>query len=167
MAKSIVSSLIACLPNESKDLLNENKELLNENKNFISTSTSKPPMFNYATFCKVLSICEIGILVGIVLQSYPVILKYEEDKKRRLENGKRLVISELVKMFTNQNSSLKKLIYRGHAGTRFPSFRQYSDSSPYYHLSFTYFSGMRDLSELCCGSNLPSDFFSLAISNMP
>ena len=44
---SILSTLISCLPNESK-------ELLYENKIFISTLTSKPPLFNYAAFCKVL-----------------------------------------------------------------------------------------------------------------
>ena len=44
---SILSILIACLPDESK-------ELLHMNKIFISTPTSKPPLFNYAAFCKVL-----------------------------------------------------------------------------------------------------------------
>src|SRR5438045_8868799 len=44
------NTLIACLPNESK-----RKEII------ISLSlTSKPPMFNYATFCKVLSIKEVN-----------------------------------------------------------------------------------------------------------
>ena len=40
---SILSTLIACLPNESK-------ELLYKNNIFISTPTSKPPLFNYAKF---------------------------------------------------------------------------------------------------------------------
>src|SRR6266540_807890 len=38
----ILSILIACLPNESKDLLYENKI-------FIPTPTSKPPLFNYVS----------------------------------------------------------------------------------------------------------------------
>src|ERR1043165_1264251 len=59
---SILSTLIACLPNESK-------ELLYENKIFISTPTSKPPLFNYATFCKVLPIYEIGKIVNNVLRN--------------------------------------------------------------------------------------------------
>ena len=42
------STLIACLPNESKEILYNNGII-------IPTSTS-PPMFNYAAFCKVLSI---------------------------------------------------------------------------------------------------------------
>src|SRR6266542_4213250 len=49
VAISILSTLIACLPNESK-------ELLHKNKISISTPTSKPPLFNYAKFCRVLLI---------------------------------------------------------------------------------------------------------------
>src|SRR2546421_2486104 len=43
------NTLIACLPNDSREILF---------KNGITTSTSaqRPPMFNYASFCKVLSI---------------------------------------------------------------------------------------------------------------
>src|SRR6185295_18913647 len=49
----IFNTLISCLPNESK-------ELLHKNGIFISTSTSKSPLFNYAAFCKILSINGIG-----------------------------------------------------------------------------------------------------------
>src|SRR5438045_8476887 len=49
IALSILSTLISCLPNKSK-------ELLHKNEIFISTPTSKPPLFNYISFCKVLSI---------------------------------------------------------------------------------------------------------------
>src|SRR5947207_6797190 len=41
------NTLTACLPNESKEILCKNGII-------ISTSTSKSPIFNYATFCKVL-----------------------------------------------------------------------------------------------------------------
>src|SRR5204863_130836 len=83
VALSIIRTLIACLPNESK-------ELLRKNKIFLPTPTSKPPLFNYAAFCKVLSICEISRIVALTLK----------DKNC-------LVINEVIKMFTN----LKKLIY--------------------------------------------------------
>src|SRR5688572_18337612 len=53
VASLILSTLIACLPNESK-------ELLHKNEIFISTPTSKLPIFNYPEFCRVLSINEIG-----------------------------------------------------------------------------------------------------------
>src|SRR5277367_5248718 len=42
-------TLISCLPNESKEILSKNGII-------ISTPTSKPPIFNYASFCKVLLI---------------------------------------------------------------------------------------------------------------
>src|ERR1700761_6890429 len=45
---SIISTLVACLSNESKNLLNKNEI-------FIPTSTSNPPLFNYGSFNKVLS----------------------------------------------------------------------------------------------------------------
>src|SRR5436190_23445308 len=51
-ALSILSTLISCLPNKSK-------ELLHKNEIFIPTLTSKPPLFNYVSFCKVLSINDI------------------------------------------------------------------------------------------------------------
>src|SRR2546429_5388707 len=45
---AILSTLIACLPNESKDLLYTNGI-------FIPSPTSKSPLFNYSSFCKVFS----------------------------------------------------------------------------------------------------------------
>src|ERR1043166_9414769 len=63
VSSTILSMLIACLPNESK-------ELLHENKIFISTPTSKPPLFNYVSFCKVLPINEIGRIIGNVRPYY-------------------------------------------------------------------------------------------------
>jgi hypothetical protein len=117
---SILSTLIACLPNESK-------ELLYKNKIFISTPTSNPPLFNYSEFCKVLSINEITEIVNDVLENY-------ND----------LVVNEIIKMFTNQISSLKKFTYF---------------YNPKYNISFSYVPGAKDLSELCCSSNLSSNFF--------
>src|SRR4051794_7325501 len=45
------NTLIACLPDESKEILS---------KNGIIISTSKTPMFNYASFCKVLSVYQVS-----------------------------------------------------------------------------------------------------------
>jgi hypothetical protein len=50
---SIVSTLIACLPNESKDILHKNGVC-------IIIPTKKPPLFNYPTFCKFISTHEIN-----------------------------------------------------------------------------------------------------------
>src|SRR5215469_12330417 len=46
------SVLISFLPNETKEILSDGGII-------VSTSTSKPPMFNYVTFCKVLSINQV------------------------------------------------------------------------------------------------------------
>src|ERR1043166_5422224 len=84
---AIISTLIACLPNESKDLLNTNGI-------FISAPTSKPPLFNYASFCKVLPMYKINYMVGSVLKNKPLI-------------NLQIVSQELLKMFMKQISSLK------------------------------------------------------------
>src|SRR5947209_6084898 len=51
-----IRTLIACFPNESKEVLRNNEII-------ISAPTSKLPMFNYASFCKVLSICRVNCLI--------------------------------------------------------------------------------------------------------
>ncbi|GBC02592.1 hypothetical protein RclHR1_00470022 [Rhizophagus clarus] len=133
VATSILSTLIACLPNESK-------ELLYKNKIFISTPTSKPLFFNYAAFCKVLSINEINRIVDSVLRDEPTI------NSLSLKDRNFLVANEVIKMFTDQISSLNKLTYHHY-------------NQHHYNFSFTYFPGVRNLSELRCSSNLPSNFF--------
>ncbi|GBC50672.2 hypothetical protein GLOIN_2v1876960 [Rhizophagus irregularis DAOM 181602=DAOM 197198] len=60
-----------------------------------------------------------------------------------------LVANEIIKMFANQISSLKKLTY----------YHSYFYYKRHFNISFPHFPGARDLSELCCGSDLPSDFF--------
>ncbi|GBB96500.1 hypothetical protein RclHR1_02770002 [Rhizophagus clarus] len=124
VASSILSTLIACLPNESK-------ELLCKNEIFISEPTSKLPLFNYAAFCKVLSIISVNEMVENGFQD-------KQSSKLCLVN------EEFIKMFANQIYSLKKLVYYNN-----------------YHLniSFPYFPGLRDLSELYCCSSLHSNFF--------
>ena len=83
------NTLFACLPNESK-------EILHKNKIFISTPTSKPPLFNYVTFIKTLSINEI-------------IRKIKNIPNK----NKLIVIQELLKMFM-KGISLKELNIRYH-----------------------------------------------------
>ncbi|PKY52078.1 hypothetical protein RhiirA4_469491 [Rhizophagus irregularis] len=61
------------------------------------------------------------------------------------KNSKSLVANEIIKMFANQISSLKKLTY-------------YHDTCD-LNISFPHFPGARDLSELYCSSELPPDFF--------
>src|SRR5687768_16842309 len=78
------NTLIACLSKESKEILYKNEIV-------ISTPTSKPPLFNYVTFIKSLSIYEIV------------------RKNPNINNRKNIVVSqEIFKMLMNQ-ISLKKL----------------------------------------------------------
>src|SRR5437016_6279254 len=55
-----IRALIACLPKESEEILHKNGII-------ISPPTSKHPMFNYASFCKVLSVCQIYERIGQLL----------------------------------------------------------------------------------------------------
>ncbi|EXX62856.1 uncharacterized protein OCT59_002311 [Rhizophagus irregularis] len=119
---SILSTLIANLPIESKNLLHKNEI-------FISTPTLNSLLFNYVEFCKVLSINKIISIVEDVLSN---------DRNN-------LVTNEIIKMFINEISSLEKFTY-------------YYDYYSHINISIPYVPGARDLSELCCSSNLPSSF---------
>ncbi|EXX78059.1 hypothetical protein RirG_018350 [Rhizophagus irregularis DAOM 197198w] len=61
------STLITCLPNESK-------EILSKNEITILTPTLKPPIFNYASFCKVLSVNRVYYKIGRLLKNQQNIL---------------------------------------------------------------------------------------------
>ncbi|EXX54787.1 uncharacterized protein OCT59_019261 [Rhizophagus irregularis] len=136
----IMRTLIDCLPNESKDLL--------INNGVTSIPISNPPLFNYVSFCKVLSIPHL--LIGYC--TYIEILT--KDPKNYL------IIQEILKMFMKQISSLKKM-----------DFCFFEDDYDYYYsfyekynfLNFINFPGANDclknLSELICDSYINSEFF--------
>ncbi|GBC08972.1 hypothetical protein RclHR1_08510008 [Rhizophagus clarus] len=129
---SILNTLFTCLPNESK-------EILHRNEIFISIPISKQPLFNYAKFCKALSIYEIGRLVDNIFRNKI------SFNSLSLKDRNYIVTNEFIKMFSNQISSLKKLsCYHNYYPIKF---------------SFPYFPGVRDLSELHCCSCLPPNFF--------
>src|SRR5436305_1382436 len=99
-------TLIACLPNESK-------EILHKNGITILTPTSKPPMFNYASFCKVLSINQVNYLIRKLLES-------QQSIPSEYINGRvNIVEHELHKLFINQISSLKELNFMSYSDTTF------------------------------------------------
>ncbi|RIA82521.1 hypothetical protein C1645_835243 [Glomus cerebriforme] len=77
------SILSTCLPKESKDLLFKNGVI-------ISTSTSKLPLFNYPSFCKVLPIDDICQIINFSLEKTPITTISKEDKNY-------LVINEVIK----------------------------------------------------------------------
>src|SRR4051812_27129183 len=119
VTSAILSTLISCLPNESKDILHKNKI-------YISTPTSKPPLFNYVSFCKVLSINEISQIIFEVLKNDT------STTSINLKDSQCLVAKEILKMFMNQISSLKTLTYYQ------PSYYIPND------IPFTHFPGAKD-----------------------
>ena len=89
-------TLIACLPNESKEILCNNRII-------IPIPTSKPPMFNYAAFCKKLSLCRVDSRIDYLLRDKIFISLYN------LNDNICIVKQEIFKMFMKQISSLKYL----------------------------------------------------------
>ena len=140
------STLIACLPNESKEILYKG------GISNTSTSTSKSPMFNYATFCKVLSIHQVDCRIRQLLRNQPSILSQSLNgdlhmaTQEVLNSNTHIITQEVLKLLISQ-TSLRKLTF------------DLSLNIP----KFTSFPGAKDclknLSELCCDSNIHPEFF--------
>ncbi|RIA81110.1 hypothetical protein C1645_837525 [Glomus cerebriforme] len=90
-------TLIACLPTESKEIL------LKKGIN-ISTLTSKPPIFNYASFCKILPIHRVGYKLKMIL-------RHDKQYKQwqNLCNDSYILEQEIYKLYMSQIGSLRKL----------------------------------------------------------
>jgi hypothetical protein len=136
---SIISTLIACLPNESKALLLKNGIS-------IPSPTYKPPLFNYVSFCKVLSICSIDKMIQNVLEK-----RQSTISSRSLSYDKYLLSQEILKMFMNEVSSLKSLDYC------------LGRSKDVENIMFTCLPGakncLKNLTELHCSSDIYPEFF--------
>ncbi|GES99682.1 hypothetical protein GLOIN_2v1531010 [Rhizophagus clarus] len=129
------STLINCLPDESKKILYDNKII-------ISTPTTKFPTFNYASFCKVLSIGEVYNKIDRLLSRQQTISSH--DLRRYYLN---IMVQEIFKMFMCQISSLEKLIFFAYNPT----------------LTFPLYSGakdcLRNLSKLSFNSSISTELF--------
>ena len=53
-----------------------NRKKFYKNEIIVSTPTSKPPMFNYAAFCKVISIDRVKCMVEYLLRKNQQTVKY-------------------------------------------------------------------------------------------
>src|SRR5436190_1979671 len=119
------NTLIACLPNESKEILS---------KNGIITSTLAAPTFNYASFCKILSVFHVHNEIGKFL-------------KNQQQNLRDTVTREIYKMLMNQISSLKNLeLYcspLNNINKNIPKFTSFPGANEC----------LKNLSELSCYSN--------------
>ncbi|CAG8635639.1 13802_t:CDS:1 [Funneliformis mosseae] len=131
-----LGTIIACLPSESKDLL------YNINGIVVPTPTLNPPIFNYLSFVKVLSICTIGQIIEDALK------KQHISSSQSLYFSKYLMLQELFKGFMSQISSLKSLDYVSRLDTQY--------------MPFSYFPGakdcLKDLSAFSCDSNIYPEF---------
>src|SRR6266542_4933883 len=92
------NTLIACLPNESKEILYNNKIIF-------STSTSKLPIFNYASFCKSLSVYNVYRNISNILYKQ----LYFSAQNLTLDDVF-IVSQEIFKLLISQ-TSLRGLIF--------------------------------------------------------
>jgi hypothetical protein len=130
-------TIIACLPNESKEILLKNKII-------ISTSNLKTPLFNYVSFIKSLSIYNIDNIIKSILQNFQSITPQSLNYK------KYIVAIEIYKLFMNQ-ISLKELYFNSYKMIDTPM------------INFISYPGAKDclkyLSSLICRSNIYPEFF--------
>ncbi|GBB88832.1 hypothetical protein RclHR1_15440003 [Rhizophagus clarus] len=124
---SNIKTLIGCLPNESRDILQNNE--IN-----ISPSTSKLPIFNYASFCEVLSVNEI-----------------HDKLEKLLEQSITIVEQEILKLFMNQIPSLKRLEI-----IEFDTLELWKNTSIISYPEIK--DCLKNLTELCCNSDNSSEF---------
>jgi hypothetical protein len=139
ISKKVIDTLIICLPNESKNLLFNNGIISSDLKPLIS----KLPFFNYANYCKVLSISKIHSSAKHFLN---------DQQSINTKENVNFLTQEILKMFMNV-SSLRKLFYTNDEGNiKIPN-----------NIIFVQFSGAKDcltkLSEFTCTSNVHSEVF--------
>ena len=91
------NTLIACLPKESIDILSKNG--INT-----STSASKPPMFNYISFCKFLSFSQVSRNIRKLLKNQQSISPQD------LNDNLSVIVREILKFLITQ-ASLKTLYF--------------------------------------------------------
>ncbi len=102
-------TIIACLPDESKEILLKNK---------IITSTLKTPLVNYVKFIKNLSIYDINYIIKSVLQNFHSITP------QSLNHKKYIVAKEIYKLFMNQ-TTLKRLYLKSFEKNRNSKYNVY------------------------------------------
>ncbi|GBC00960.1 hypothetical protein RclHR1_04010007 [Rhizophagus clarus] len=136
VSSKILDTLITCLPNESKEILHKDCIL-------VSTPTSKHPLFNYISFCKVLSINEIDQIIQHFLEFQQL------ELTKSLHYYKYLILHEILKMYMKQVPFLREL--------------KYFSTKNISNITLVYFPGsigcLTNLSVLSCGSDIHSEFF--------
>ncbi|GBB99908.1 hypothetical protein RclHR1_03680003 [Rhizophagus clarus] len=134
-------TLVAHLPNESK-------EVLHKNGIYISTPTFKFPIFNYASFCKVLLIEQVYYKLWFLLKTQQSVLS------QNLKVSTNITAQEIIKLFLKQVPSLKRL--KISKIWQFSSW-QTPDTNFIFHPKAK--DCLKNLSELHCTSSISPAFF--------
>ncbi|CAG8781118.1 18823_t:CDS:1, partial [Acaulospora morrowiae] len=114
--RKILSTLLSCLPGDSK-------EMLKKRGITIASSKSRPPLFDYVGMCRFLAITSFHKMVDIVTTYYNRVNNSTANRRmsnrdyghfigRTDEYSKYLIKQELFKMFVSRCRSLKRLEYR-------------------------------------------------------
>ncbi|GBC10271.1 hypothetical protein RclHR1_00950008 [Rhizophagus clarus] len=136
---SSINTLVACLSNESKEIL------YNEGITNTTPTSTTFPIFNYASFCKILSISHIYSKVEEFLNNQKMI----SSSNAFINNNAIIVVQEMCKMFFNQISSLKGLSLLEYESKPIPTFTLYPGAMDC----------LKNLKELRCNSYLSSEIF--------
>ncbi|PKY24105.1 hypothetical protein RhiirB3_438539 [Rhizophagus irregularis] len=128
------NTLISCLPNESKEILLNNGILI---------TNSKPPIFNYASFCKFLSIYEVNYNNKNILKRRYFI------SVQNLDDNIFIVSQEIFKLLMGQIPSLRKITFLGWSLKHITNFTSYSGARDC----------LKNLTELYCYSSIRTEFF--------
>ncbi|PKY13550.1 hypothetical protein RhiirB3_465480 [Rhizophagus irregularis] len=99
---SLISTLITCLPKKSK-------EFLRKKGMFINISSQKPPLFNYPSFCRIISVNTINEMIQNILVYKQLIITSGDSYYDKYLLS--LLLQEILKMFMEQIPSLKSLKY--------------------------------------------------------
>ncbi|GES74570.1 hypothetical protein GLOIN_2v1531010 [Rhizophagus clarus] len=129
------NTLVSCLPTKSKEILSKNG--IN-----ILTPTTKFPIFNYASFCKVLSINHVQRKTKELLIFQQII------PPQFLSNSANIVVHEICEMFMSQISVLKRLDISPYE-CDIPNFTLYPEAKDC----------LENLSELYCSSGISAKIF--------
>jgi hypothetical protein len=150
-----INGLIACFPDRSKKFLYNNG---------IPNLPSKPPIFNYVSFCKVLSNYNIHVIVERFLKKRKTTLIQD------LRNSKIILLQEIYKFLMGHMSSLRTVTLADSLGsTLFTSFPGASDClkniSGLYCYSDNHIEILRHLSRICYNIRSLKITFGSFISN--
>jgi hypothetical protein len=144
ISNKILNTLITFLSNETKKNLSKNGIKMPKIK-------TKTPIFNYPSFCKVISIREIIHIIIINEKFYKT--------KKNLKEKYSLLTKEIIKIFTKEITTLNNLTYYWEAKDYWNWNNYYNNDIPI----FEKFSGgikcLKNLSELRCNTNIASELF--------